>query len=239
MKIRRLLINNIIICMAHQRGNEQSATSDTDGWPRKIFQSWRGDDNLCELWKYLNIISIFAFLNYCIQNSIQLSVTRRDKDHNIQLRCSTTTSQFNYVRSRHNISIIHTSLTVEVHGTTETETKRTTWWLRIYLVRENKDIQLYVLVATITSHAIMMCALHAFNVHQKHHKKQKLCKYSTERLWRPFVQLICNYYDQQTCTASLEFWLWINFFKIFVTIPRGVRAQEGEGRRNHRRSDID
>ena len=35
MKIRRLLINNIIAFMAHQRGNEQSATSDTDGMTAK------------------------------------------------------------------------------------------------------------------------------------------------------------------------------------------------------------
>ena len=35
----------------------------------------------------------------------------------------TTTSQFTYVRSRHIHLIIHTSLTIEVHGTTEIETK--------------------------------------------------------------------------------------------------------------------
>ena len=117
-KCHQLLINNIIAFMAHQRGNEQSATSDTDGWPRKIFQSWRGDDNLCELWKYLNIISIFAFFNYCIQNSIQLSVTRRDKDHNIQLMCS---------QQHHNL-LMYVRATTSYH--TYLSDNRSAWYYR-------------------------------------------------------------------------------------------------------------
>ena len=96
-----------------------------------------------------------------------------------------------------------------MHGTTETETKNNLMTKNLSGAGEQGQIklrtcciQLHVLVATITSHAIMMCALHAFNVRRNTIRNKNLVN---ERLWRPFVQLICNYYDQQTCTASLEF----------------------------------
>ena len=89
------------------------------GWPRKIFQSWRGDDNLCELWKYLNIISIFAFFNYCIQNSIQLSKCHSSRqDHNIQLRCS---------QQHHNL-IMYVRATTSYH--TYLSDNRSAWYYR-------------------------------------------------------------------------------------------------------------
>ena len=67
--------------MAHQRGNEQSS-DERYGWDDRERYSNREEGMIiyanCE--RVLNnIISIFAFLNYCIQNCIQLSVTRRDK----------------------------------------------------------------------------------------------------------------------------------------------------------------